>query len=329
MLHYYLKGIASGQVVPPDGVLRAIAINTMDGKLGWASRRVLMKCYTLQLPTMDDVLADLHEEVSLGGAFSFNHCKSYGPTADGCWGLGDIVVDGYAYRNKTENRVVCGTVMDNGSGRFATKLSFSSAFPELPPNDNRVEKFQREIRLLAMYKALTMLDEDMFRVYRPQDNDELTRDVIRQVAIYFFTINAMDRLKRLLFLHGQFFKNHPGIPEGDDIIQYLQIPQFLARPCNAVYWCRPTTALVIASRSSNLQHAEKYNEIRRRTTELYWEAVSNGADDPACSSKDCRQFDFCVCSTLPTAYVTEDFYKSIQSFLVSLSRKMKTKSMRS
>ncbi|KAG2184937.1 hypothetical protein INT43_000850 [Umbelopsis isabellina] len=230
-------------------------------------------------------------------------------------GVGDIVVHGYAHRSELEGRVVCGTVIDNGFGQFVTKLSFSSAFPKLLLKDRGVKKFEKEIRIFAMYKALTMLDDDMFRAYRPQENHVLTEEIIRQVAIYLFTINAVDRLRHLLSRYGQFFKDHLDLLKGEDILtnlgmpisQYLDIPLFLTKLCNAIYWCRPTTALKIGSKICNV--ADDFEESRRHIVELYREAVSDVADDAGSGSKCCREYDYCACSTLPTEYVTVDFYK--------------------
>jgi hypothetical protein len=99
-----------------------------------------------------------------------------------------------------------------------------------------------EIEKFTMYKALMMLDRDMFNAYKPQDEneEELLNYVVHQVTISFTASNALDRLRWVLATYPQYFKSRPDIPGdqaslqhlGSLIAKYLEIPDFLAKPCN-------------------------------------------------------------------------------------------------
>ncbi|CAM0142338.1 unnamed protein product [Umbelopsis sp. WA50703] len=244
MLYLYRKTIATGVVVPADVILRAIAINIMDGNLGWPSRRVLMKCYNLQLPTIDGVLADLHEEAAQGRSFSFDHCKGYEPTQDGDWDLkGAIVVQGYVRKDERRGRIVSGTVIAHKSETYLVKACFPLDFQNLSSKMTESKRFRWKLKNFTMYKALMMLDRDMFNAYKPQDEneEELLNYVVHQVTISFTASNALDRLRWVLATYPQYFKSRLDIPGdqaslqhlGSLIAKYLEIPDFLAKPCNA------------------------------------------------------------------------------------------------
>jgi hypothetical protein len=153
MLYLYRKTIATGVVVPADVILRAIAINIMDGNLGWPSRRVLVKCYNLQLPTIDGVLADLHEEAAQGRSFSFDHCKGYEPTQDGDWDLkGAIVVQGYVRKDERRGRIVSGTVIAHKSEAYIVKACFPLDFQNLSSKMTESKRFRWKLKNLQCIK---------------------------------------------------------------------------------------------------------------------------------------------------------------------------------